>query len=55
MWGDSGNRFSTGSYLGEFMRLKWVGTWIQKGTERLISKEHHECLPTYKINTVGAR
>jgi hypothetical protein len=26
-----------GSYLGEYMRLKWGGTWIQKGTERRVS------------------
>ncbi len=26
-----------GSYLGEYMRLKWGGTWILKGTERRIS------------------
>ena len=26
-----------GSYLGEFMRLKWGGTWIQKGSERFVS------------------
>lgn len=26
-----------GSYLGEFMRLKWGGTWIMKGSERILS------------------
>jgi len=26
-----------GSYLGEYMRLKWGGTWLLKGTERRIS------------------
>jgi hypothetical protein len=26
-----------GSYLGEYMRLKWGGTWIYKGTEPCIS------------------
>jgi hypothetical protein len=26
-----------GSYLGEYMRLKWGGTWIYRGTEQCIS------------------
>lgn len=26
-----------GSYLGEYMRLKWGGTWIHKGSDRLVS------------------
>jgi Fe2+ transport system protein B len=26
-----------GSYLGEFMRLKWGGTWIMKDSERILS------------------
>lgn len=26
-----------GSYLGEFIRLKWGGTWIMKGSERILS------------------
>lgn len=26
-----------GSYLGEYMRLKWGGTWVMKGTQRCIS------------------
>jgi hypothetical protein len=26
-----------GSYLGEYMRLKWGGTWLMKGTERRVS------------------
>src|SRR4030066_804045 len=25
-----------GSYLGEFMRLKWGGTWIHNGSERFV-------------------
>lgn len=39
--GEGGLIFNTaiiwGSYLGEYMRLKWGGTWILKGTERRIS------------------
>ena len=26
-----------GSYVGEYMRLKWGGTWILKGSERVVS------------------
>ena len=26
-----------GSYLGEYMRLKWGGTWIDKGSDHLVS------------------
>jgi hypothetical protein len=34
-----------GNYLGEFMRLKWGGTWILKGSERLISINNIEFSP----------
>jgi len=26
-----------GSYLGEYMRLKWGGTWVMKGSDRILS------------------
>src|SRR4030042_3937938 len=26
-----------GSYLGEYLRLKWGGTWTLKGSDRIIS------------------
>jgi len=39
--GESGLVFQTaviwGSYLGEYMRRKWGGTWIQNGKDRLLS------------------
>jgi hypothetical protein len=34
-----------GNYLGEFMRLKWGGTWILKGSEWLISINNIEFSP----------
>jgi hypothetical protein len=34
-----------GIYLGEFMRLKWGGTWILKGSERFISINNIEFSP----------
>jgi len=34
-----------GSYLGEFMRLKWGGTWTLKGSERLVSIKNAEFSP----------
>jgi hypothetical protein len=34
-----------GNYLGEFMRLKWGGTWILKGSERFISINNIEFSP----------
>ncbi len=39
--GEGGLIFNTaiiwGSYLGEYMRLKWGGTWLVNGTERRVS------------------
>lgn len=34
-----------GSYLGEYMRLKWGGTWILKGSERILSIKNIEFSP----------
>jgi competence protein ComEC len=34
-----------GSYLGEFMRLKWGGTWTLKASERLVSIKNAEFSP----------
>lgn len=34
-----------GSYLGEYMRLKWGGTWILKGKERILSIKNIEFAP----------
>ena len=34
-----------GSYLGEFMRLKWGGTWVLKGSDPLISVNNLEFSP----------
>jgi hypothetical protein len=34
-----------GSYLGEYMRLKWGGTWISKGSDRLVSITNIELSP----------
>ena len=34
-----------GSYLGEYMRLKWGGTWILKGSDPLISVNSMEFSP----------
>ncbi len=41
-----------GSFLGEYMRLKWGGTWIQRGTEKRISITSIEFSP---INFVFRR
>jgi hypothetical protein len=34
-----------GSYLGEFIRVKWGGTWKLKGSERLISIKKNRFSP----------
>lgn len=34
-----------GSYLGEYMRLKWGGTWILRGSERILSVNNIEFSP----------
>ena len=34
-----------GSYLGEYMRLKWGGTWILKDSERIVSVKNIEFSP----------
>ena len=34
-----------GGYLGEYMRLYWGGTWILKGSDRLVSIGHFEFSP----------
>jgi hypothetical protein len=34
-----------GSYLGEYMRLKWGGTWMLKGSEELLSIKNIEFSP----------
>ena len=34
-----------GSYLGEFMRLKWGGSWILKDSERFVSIKNIEFSP----------
>ncbi len=34
-----------GSYLGEYMRLKWGGTWLMSGTERRVSITSIELSP----------
>jgi hypothetical protein len=34
-----------GSYLGEYMRLKWGGTWILKGSDPLLSIINNEFSP----------
>src|SRR4030042_4567685 len=34
-----------GSFLGEYMRLKWGGTWILKGSDRLVSIKDFEFSP----------
>jgi hypothetical protein len=34
-----------GSYLGEYMRLKWGGTWLLKGSERRVSITSIEFAP----------
>ncbi len=34
-----------GSYLGEYMRLKWGGTWILKDSERILSIKNIEFSP----------
>jgi hypothetical protein len=34
-----------GSYLGEFMRLKWGGTWIEKDSERFVYINNREFSP----------
>lgn len=34
-----------GSYLGEYMRLKWGGAWILKGSERILSIKNIEFSP----------
>jgi hypothetical protein len=47
--GENGLIFNTaiiwGSYLGEYMRIKWGGTWISKGSERLVSIENNQFSP----------
>jgi hypothetical protein len=34
-----------GSYLGEYMRLKWGGTWILEGSDQLVSIKNIEFSP----------
>ena len=47
--GEGGLIFNTaiiwGSYLGEYMRLKWGGTWISKGSNRIVSINNIEFSP----------
>ncbi len=52
--GEGGVIYSTaaiwGSYLGEYMRLKWDGNWIQKGSDRLVSISNIEFSPINFVN-----
>jgi hypothetical protein len=47
--GEDGVIFNTaaiwGSYLGEYMRQKWGGTWIRKGSDTLLSIRNIEFSP----------
>ena len=47
--GEGGLIFNTaiiwGSYLGEYMRLKWGGTWALKGSDRILSIMNIEFSP----------
>lgn len=52
--GEGGEIFKTaniwGSYLGEYMRLKWGGTWILKGSDPLISIKNITFSPISLVN-----
>lgn len=47
--GERGLIFTTatiwGSYLGEYIRLKWGGTWIAKGSDSIVSVNNNEFFP----------
>lgn len=56
--GEGGVIFNTaiiwGSYLGEYMRLKWGGTWVRKGSDTVVSIINTEFSPislVYQIIT----
>ena len=47
--GETGLIYNTamiwGSYVGEYMRQKWGGTWIQKGSDQVVSIKNVEFSP----------